>query len=175
MNYQDLSSHSRVWIYQSNREFTDQEVAQIRDAGKRFIASWAAHGTSLHAALEVFHNRFIILFADEAQVKASGCSIDSSVHFMKEVEKAFGVILFDRMQIAYSKEQISKGAKSSLEPAEGEQKVEAIHMNDLRSQLESGEFSDEVYIFNNLVATKAELESSWNIPLKESWLFQMSK
>ena len=163
MNYQDLSPNSRVWIYQSNRELNDQEVSQIQDAGKRFIANWATHGTALHAALEVFYNRFIILFADEAQVKASGCSIDSSVHFMKEVEKAFGVDLFDRMQIAYSNEQISKGTNK--------QKVETIHMNDLRSQLESGEFSEDVYIFNNLVATKAELESSWNIPLKDSWLF----
>ncbi len=168
MNYQDLSPNSRVWIYQSNRELSEEEVAQIREAGKRFIANWATHGTALHAAMEVFFKRFIVLFADEAQVKASGCSIDSSVHFMKEVEKAFGINLFDRMQIAYSKEQIKKEGK--------EQKVEIIHMNDLRDQLVSGEFSEEAYIFNNLVATKAEMESNWIVPVKESWLFsQLNK
>lgn len=155
MNYKELSPKSRVWIYQSSRVFTNTEAQQIREGGARFIASWATHGTPLQAAMEVFYNRFVVLLADEAQVKASGCSIDASVQFMKEVENAFKVNLFDRLQIAYR---------------EGDS-IQTMHMNDLKDAVVSGSFSNETIIFNNLVQTKEELESKWEVPVKESWLY----
>lgn len=156
MNFQELSPTSRTWIYQSNRELSPIEVEQIQTAGDKFLSNWATHGKALHAALKVFHNRFIVLAADEAQVKASGCSIDASVHFMKEIEKAFGLDLFDRMQITY---RTNEG-------------VEQKHAHDFRKSIESAELSEETIIFNNLVSTKAEMEAKWEIPVKDSWLMQ---
>ena len=155
MNYKELPDSSRIWIYQSSRELQKEEVDQIKDAGKRFIANWATHGTALQAAMEVFYDRFIVLFADEEQVKASGCSIDSSVHFMKEVEKAFGINLFDRMNIAYRSSNDS---------------INTLPMHDLRELMESGKLNDDTTIFNNLVATKGEMESNWEVPVQNSWL-----
>jgi hypothetical protein len=154
MNYQDLPSHSRVWIYQSNRKLAESEVEQIKVAGKEFIKNWATHGKALHASMEVFYNRFIVLFADEEQVQASGCSIDSSVHFMKEVEKAFGIDLFDRLQLAYKNDQ----------------QIDTFHINELNERLEKGSVNENTIVFNNMIQTKAELESIWEIPLKESWV-----
>lgn len=154
MNYKELADHSRVWIYQSSRELNEEELGQITKAGKEFIANWATHGTALKAAMEVFHNRFIVLFADEAAVKASGCSIDSSVHFMKEVEKAFSIRLFDRMQVAY---RTSEG-------------IESKNMNQLTEEVEQGKISPETRIFNNLIESKSDFESKWEVPIKDSWL-----
>jgi len=155
MNYKELPDSSRIWIYQSSRELQKEEVDQIKDAGKRFIDNWATHGTALQAAMEVFYDRFIVLFADEDQVKASGCSIDSSVHFMKEVEKAFGIDLFDRMNIAF---------RSSNNT------INTLPMHELREKMESGELNDDTIIFNNLVATKGEMEGNWEVPVQNSWL-----
>ncbi|MEQ8908628.1 MAG: ABC transporter ATPase [Vicingaceae bacterium] len=153
MQYQDLPNHSRVWIYQSSRALSDQEVNEIKDYGNRFIANWAAHGKELQAAFEVFYNRFIVLFADESQVKASGCSIDASVHFVKDIEKAYQLDLFDRLNITY---------KSG-------NKIDALRMNDFQGALNKGQLTENTIVFNNLVETKGAFDTAWEVPVKESW------
>ncbi|MAY83638.1 MAG: hypothetical protein CMP59_05835 [Flavobacteriales bacterium] len=158
MNYKELPDHSRVWIYQSSRELSDKELTHIQQLGQHFIDNWATHGKALKASLDVFHKRFIVLFADEMAVKASGCSIDSSVHFFKELEGVFDIQLFDRMQIAFK------------DPSTGEITTKAMHQ--LVEEVEKGELPNDLKIFNNLVDTKEEFENKWEVPLMESWLAQ---
>ncbi len=153
MNYRDLANHSRVWIYQANRKLNDKEVTEIRNYGANFIDQWAAHGSDLQAAFEVFYNQFIVLFADESQVKASGCSIDSSVRFIKEIEKEYQLDLFDRLNLTY---------KSGSE-------IKMMAMADFQTALEKGQLNEETIVFNNLIETKGEFESKWEVPVKESW------
>lgn len=157
MNYKELADHSRVWIYQSNRALSDEEVSEIKNYGKQFIEGWAAHGSDLHAAFEIFHNRFIVLFADESQVKASGCSIDSSVRFIKDIQNAYQLDLFDRLNIAF----VTGG------------KIDSLRMTDFQNALANGNLDENTIVFNNLVETKGEFERAWKVPIKESWHKQM--
>ncbi len=39
--------------------------------------------------------------SDETQAEASGCSIDGSVHFVKELGAEIGVDFFNRMRFSY--------------------------------------------------------------------------
>jgi DNA phosphorothioation-dependent restriction protein DptG len=157
MDYQDLAGHSRVWIYQSSRTLSDEEVTEIKQHGDNFIKNWAAHGSQLSAALEVFHNLFIVVFADESQVQASGCSIDSSVHFIKKIQEAYGIDLFDRLNIAF---------KTTTE-------IDVLRMNDFQIALEKGLLNENTMVFNNLVETKVEFDTAWLVPVKESWHSQL--
>lgn len=153
MNYQELADYSRVWIYQANRPLTDAEVNEIKAHGDKFIEKWAAHGSDLQAAFEVFYNQFVVLFADESQVKASGCSIDSSVRFIKEIEKHYQLDLFDRLNLTYK-----DGSN-----------IKMMSMADFQNSLEKGELSEETIVFNNLIETKGEFDSKWEVPVKDSW------
>ncbi|MFT5668459.1 MAG: hypothetical protein ACI9DK_002663 [Vicingaceae bacterium] len=153
MNYKELADHSRVWIYQANRRLTDTEVTEISRYASKFIDQWAAHGSDLQAAFEVFYNQFIVLFADESQVKASGCSIDSSVRFIKEIEKEYHLDLFDRLNLTY---------KSGSD-------VKMMAMADFQTALEKGELNEETTVFNNLIGTKGDFETKWEVPVNESW------
>jgi len=96
MTYKDLPGSSKVWIYQSDREFSNEECDEIREQIKGFIVQWAAHGSRLMGAGELFYNRFLVLFIDEKQVIASGCSVDSSVNFVKSLESKFSTNFFNR-------------------------------------------------------------------------------
>ena len=87
----NIPPDSKVWVYQSNRKLTDSEVETISNSGLAFIEQWAAHGASLKASFDVLYNRFIILSVDEKQAMASGCSIDSSIRFIKEIEKLLNI------------------------------------------------------------------------------------
>ncbi len=157
MEYKELADHSRVWIYQSNRALSNDEVTEIKNYGKQFIDGWAAHGSDLQAAFEVFDNRFIVLFADETQVKASGCSIDSSVRFIKDIQNAYQLDLFDRLNIAFV----------------ASNRIDTLRMTDFQNALANGNLDENTMVFNNLVETKGEFMSSWKVPIKESWHNQL--
>jgi hypothetical protein len=150
----DFSADSRIWIYQGSRAFTTVEAAQTTSLLQSFAQSWKSHGTPVKAFGGLFFNQFILLMADETASGVSGCSTDSSVHLVKQIEQQTGIPLFDRLNLAfYSDEQIH-----------------LIPIAQLPRDLESGAITPESPYFNNTVQTKEEWDTRWLIPLKNSWL-----
>ncbi len=147
---------SRVWVYQSNRLFSLNEAFEIEDILKQFTGSWLSHGTPVKGAAYLFFGQFIVLLADETATGVSGCSTDSSVRLIKELEQRFGVSLFDRLTLAF----VIKD------------KVELLPLSQLAYAAENGFINCDTLYFNNLVQTKDELENNWIVPVKESWLAQ---
>ena len=48
--FESLPQESKIWIYQSNRKFSDQECAEIETNLQVFLQNWSAHGTTLEAS-----------------------------------------------------------------------------------------------------------------------------
>ena len=149
-----LPEHSRVWIYQAAREFTDQELGLITDRSVEFLNQWTSHDNKMDAAIEVMYKRFVIIAVDEETAAASGCGIDKSLKFIKDLEKQIGISLLDRMQVAYKT---------------GERLI-TCSLPEFEKRYNTKQVNDHTIVFNNLVNTKAELTSNWMIPLKESWM-----
>ena len=148
-----FSPQSKVWIYQSNRAFTPTEVIAIQQKLDEFTEQWKAHGHQLKAKAEIPYNFFIVLIVDQDTANATGCSIDSSVRVIKEIEQAFNVDLFDRFNMAY---KIN----------------DEVHVNskeDFETLITIKKITPETIVFNNLVQTLAEYETKWELPLAESW------
>jgi len=150
----DFAPESRVWIYQSPRLFFLSEALEIEKMLEAFTADWRSHGTPVKGYANLFYGQFIVLMADETATGVSGCSTDSSVRLIKEIEQRFGVPMFDRLMLAFRPKE----------------KVEMVPLSQLPYALENGLITPETPYFNNTVTTKAELESKWLIPLKDSWL-----
>ena len=70
--YSEIAESSRVWIYQSDRVLTEQELVFVKQRLLEFCNNWKAHQVHLKSSYQVLHNRFIILLVDEQQVNASG-------------------------------------------------------------------------------------------------------
>ena len=149
-----LHPSSRVWIYQSNRLFTLSEALQIEEILNEFTSNWKSHGATVKGAGYLFFGHFIVLLADEQATGVSGCSTDSSVRMIKEIEKRFGVALFDRTSLAF----IIKD------------KIQLLPLAQLAYAAENGFINADTIYFNNLVQTKEELEKAWMVPVKNSWL-----
>lgn len=152
-----LPLHSRVWIYQSVRELSAQEVTDIRANALSFLNQWTSHGNSMDAAIDVLYNRFIIVAVDEQTAPASGCGIDKSVRFIQDIEKQFNTTLLDRMQVAY------KVGDS----------IHSCSLSEFEKLINIKQVDESTIVFNNLVSTLAELKSNWQIPLKQSWHSKM--
>jgi len=151
---QNLHADSRVWIYQANRIFSLNEALAIEVILNDFADQWKSHGVPVKGAAYLFFGQFIILIADETATGVSGCSTDSSVRMIKDIEKQFGVNLFDRTTLAFVVED----------------KVQLLPMTQLQYAVDNGFISGNTSYFNNLVNTKEELESRWILPLKDSWI-----
>src|SRR5690606_33711389 len=98
---EDFSDEARVWIYQSNRPFNKKEEREIEEQLLHFYSQWLSHGDPVKGWGGLFFNQFIILIADEQDIKVSGCSTDSSVRVIKSLERQYNVQLFDRMTITF--------------------------------------------------------------------------
>jgi hypothetical protein len=136
---------SPVWIYGANRFFTEQEEVLVQQAMNEFTTDWAAHGTGLRATSAILFKNFIVIVADENVAKPSGCSIDSSVRFIKEIGSKLKIDFFNRLYMLIEKD--------------GE--LKRVHFGDL------SRYSDW-NIFNPLVKTIGEMKLNWIIPVNES-------
>jgi len=150
----DFNPESRVWVYQSSRLLSLGEALETEALLNNFTAEWKSHGTPVKGAAWLFFGQFIILMADESATGVSGCSTDSSVHLIKNIEQRFRVNMFDRTTLAFVIKET----------------VQLLPMNQLQYAVENKFITPETLYFNNLVQTKKQLEENWIIPLKESWL-----
>ena len=56
--FESLPEDSRVWIYQSNRSFTDEELVEIKQKLDEFLTQWTVHGSNLKAGYDIKYKRF---------------------------------------------------------------------------------------------------------------------
>lgn len=151
--FDTLPEESKIWIYQSNRKFSDEEIAAIDADLKQFIESWAAHGTGLTASYLLKYNRFIILAVNQEVQMATGCSIDSSVAFIQNLEQKHKVDLLDKMNVTFKV---------------GEH-VAHKTLIDFKKMAKDKAVNGDTIVFNNLVNNIAEFNESWETPAAESW------
>jgi hypothetical protein len=150
----DFHLHSKVWIYQCNRLFTLNEALEIEELLKEFTTQWKSHGTPVKGEGHLFFGQFIVLIADETATGVSGCSTDSSVRLIKDIENKYAVNMFDRTTLAFVVKE----------------KIQLLPLSQLQYAVENGFIDVETLYFNNLVQTKEELETNWIVPVKYSWL-----
>jgi hypothetical protein len=145
---------SRVWIYQSNRLFLISEALEIEEMMNSFVENWNSHGTPVKGYANLLFGQFIVIMADETATGVSGCSTDSSVRLIKQVEEKFKVDMFNRQNLAFVVNE----------------KIQMIPMAQLKYAFENNFINAETLYFNNLVASKETLFTEWMIPVKDSWL-----
>ena len=153
VDFNTLPEESRVWIYQANRSFSDQELMEIKEKLDIFIDNWTAHGSDLQSGYTIKYKRFIVIALNQNLNSATGCSIDASVHFIQQLEKDYQVDLMDKMNVSYKQGEYV-AYKSLL---------------DFKKMAKDRAISKNTIVFNNLVTNIAEFKENWEVPANESW------
>ena len=152
--FEQLPAHSRVWIYQAERILTEKEIEIVKQRLTRFCEGWNTHGNGMPTSFDIFDQQILILAVDESGLGASGCSIDSSVKVLRELESMLGVNLTDQ-------------GKVSVRNSSGDLKV--FPALGLKSKVQAGELTLDQEVINPLIRTKADLHQLWQ-PVRNSWL-----
>ena len=153
VEYSELPNNSRVWVYQSDREFTSDEVTYISNQAKEFINQWTKHGTDLKGSFTIKYNQFLVLAVDQGFNNVSGCSIDASVHFVQALEQKLNVDMMDKMNISFKV---------------GEH-INIVKMSAFRAFAKEKKINADTLVFNNMIDTKEDLEHRWEVPAEQSW------
>ena len=153
---EDFDNNSRVWVYQSNRPFTISEALEIEELLEDFCKVWNSHGSEVKCYANLFFGNFIIIMADETNIKVGGCSTDSSLRFIKKIEADYNVKLLNRQMLAFIVKE----------------NIRLIPLSKVNSSIEEDIITPDTLYFNNTILTKKELLKNWIIPVKDSWLAQ---
>jgi hypothetical protein len=152
--FEQLSDHSRLWIFQSNRKFTPEEIAIIRHELQLFTQRWSAHGHPLQTSFDIRYDQFILLAVNEDHHGASGCSVDESVRVMKELMLKLECDFFDRTKIAFLLDD----------------KVVLIPQSALKASYHEGLWNESSRMFNNVITSTGDLQQRWIMPAGDTWL-----
>lgn len=150
----NLPKHSKIIIYQSERNFTGEELAEVENMINEFMARWNTHGEKLTADYAIPYDRFIIIAVDESSVSTSGCSLDTLNRLMKRIEEKFKFGLLNQMRVSYSLNN----------------EIFTIPLTEFKQKVRNGEIPEQAHIFHNGVTTLQEFEENWEMPLEESWV-----
>jgi hypothetical protein len=148
-----LPNNTRVWVYLSNRPFTEKEQVVLNSQLAAFAQHWTAHNLQLQAFSTVFDNQFITLMVDESKAGASGCSIDKSVHFLQSIESQYDVKLFDRWLFAYQHRE----------------EMLTADRNEFTRLYRTGILNDETLVFDTMVNVLGDFKTNRWKPLGKSW------
>ena len=151
--FEELPLESKIWIYQSNRKFSDDEMAEIDTATKQFINNWSAHGSSLEASYLLKYNRFIIFAVNPEVHVVTGCSIDKSVQFIQDLEQKYKVDLLDKMNVTFKNGEF----------------VAHKTLIEFKKMAKDKAVTGSTIVFNNLVNSIEEFNESWEVPAEDSW------
>ena len=148
-----MPDYARVWVYQADRNLSDAEVQYIQQTLDFQLNNWAAHGAALVGAATVFHKRFVVVAVDENHNQVSGCSIDASTNWLKNLGAEMNLNFFDR-SIAYIQSD----------------EIKTVEMLKIKALVAEGTLTPDTLIFNNLVPNMGEFKKTWNVSAGGSWM-----
>lgn len=152
--FSDIDFNARVWVYQANRALTSEEAGIISETLKSALDLWEAHGKPLTASGKIFENRFVVIAVDERDELPSGCSIDKSTHWLKEIGHQMNLDFFDR-SLAYLDDQ---------------DHVATVAVPQIKQAVADGLITPYTTVFDNQVQTKAQWMKRWKVSAADTWL-----
>lgn len=146
--FKEFPDDSRVWLYQTNRPLDDDEIKLVNNKLSSFIKVWAAHGNQLWGNAKVLNPYFVVVAVNDKLTPPSGCSIDASVHKLKEIGQLLDVDFFTRMKVTLEKNE----------------KLEQIEFDEFKSI----SIDNNIRVYDPLICNLGDLRNEWPKPVANS-------
>ncbi|HUH73806.1 MAG TPA: hypothetical protein VLZ75_05305 [Chitinophagales bacterium] len=150
--FEEMPDHAKVWLYPSVDYFEDGIKSDIENEIKTFVTEWLSHQREVKGSSKIFADGIICLAADQTDFEVSGCSIDSSYRFIRDLEEKYKLLLFERDLIFF------KNAYGG---------VILIKICDIDMSINNGVLTEDTPIFNLQAQNVGQLKDPW-IPIKDT-------
>ena len=151
--FESMPDSSRVWFYQTNKKLTESESEVAIDFLTRSIDSWVTHGMPMKGSFNLLHGRVLLIAADVDFQSPSGCSIDSSTRWLKDLGASLNVDFFDR-SVGYFEDN----------------ELQFFSFFDSKKKVQSGVLKPESQVLNHQIGTMADVKNKFTVAATESFL-----
>jgi hypothetical protein len=152
--FNELPDIARLWIFNTDRDPSPEQIMMIHAGMERFLQQWTAHSADVTAGYELRYDRFILVGVDEAVTAPSGCSIDTLVNFLKELQKLVGLQIVDAPDVCFRDEL---GVKC----------VTRARFDELAQK---SEVTAATTVFDNTLSRLGDLRSgNWERQARDAW------
>ncbi len=152
--FDQLPDQSRLWVFAADRPLEAAERDRLTAAVEEGLAAWNAHGSPVQWGYRLVHDQFLAIGVDESHTALSGCSIDSAVRRIRELEAELGLSFLDNARVFYR---------------DGDA-VRRVSRAEFRDLAEAGTVTADTVVFNNILATVGEFRRGlWEVPARDSW------
>ena len=148
-----LPPNAKVWIYQSDRNLSNIDIELIEREVKLFLNNWSSHNKEIESSFEIRYNRFIIIGLNENINSASGCSIDKSLNFIKDLQSLLEVNFLNRLDVAY---------KTGND-------INSISLSEFQTMIREKKLSKDSIVYNNMISSKQSYINNWETTIENSW------
>jgi len=148
-----LPPNAKVWIYQSDRNLSNIDIELIEREVKLFLNNWSSHNKEIESSFEIRYNRFLIIGLNENINSASGCSIDKSLNFIKDLQSLLKVNFLNRLDVAY---------KIGNE-------INSISLSEFQTMIREKKLSKDSIVYNNMIDSKQSYINNWETKIENSW------
>lgn len=153
VDFNSLPENARIWVYQSDRILNDSEMGEISQYLSTQISGWESHGSPLQASFEFFYHKFLVIGVNTVFQDPSGCSIDTSTRWLKEIQQSFGIDFFDR-SIAYFEDDT----------------LNFFPILEAKKQVLSGKVNANTTVLNHQIGSLSELKNNWKLKARDSFM-----
>ena len=148
-----LPPNAKVWIYQSDTNLSITDVELIEKEVMFFLNNWSSHNKEIESSYEIRYNRFLIIGLNENINSASGCSIDKSVNFIKNLQSILKVNFLNRLDVAYKIDN----------------EINSISLLEFQKMIRENKLSKDSIVYNNMIDTKKLYLNNWETTIENSW------
>ena len=155
----DLTLFDRLWIYSNPQKIKEEVIKNIKKRLEGFCQQWQSHGTAVTGNFLILFEQIIILLASigENNNQMSGCSIDSSVKIIKDINQDYGLDLLNRNYFFTLKGR-------DLTSYTREQFIQEFN---------TGQLSMDSLVLDSLIQNPQNINNKLFIQLKDSWHFKL--
>lgn len=154
MDKDDKAAGTRCWIFGSSKPLSATEPL-LKDRLDRFFAQWNAHGAPVAGRWRILDDRFLIVLREPEGAEVSGCSIDSMMGEVKQLEGELGVRLLDSSRIFWRT---------------GDGSVASGTRPEFKALAAAGSIGPDTEVFDTTVTRLADLApGTFAKPLRDSW------
>jgi hypothetical protein len=152
--FEKMPDDARLWVYALDRALDPNEATEVAEILDAFVRTWQSHGEPVVGVHEVIEDRFVVL-SGYCTSGIGGCSTDSSVRVIKEIEQRFGVNAFDRTLVFFRN---------------GGGKLVAVPRSDFQEMVRQGHVKPETPVFDTTITTVGDLRAGrFETTFGKSW------
>lgn len=150
----ELPPSARCWIFGVSPRFNTDSSERCREELSRFVSEWSSHGTPVRGAIELIHDRFVLIAADVEGMGPSGCSTDGLFRAVKTAVAAAGHRMDDQGDVYYLKSD----------------EVCGVNRDGFNQLVSGGEISGETTVFDTSLSSLSDfLNGNFKLPVKRAW------